>query len=121
MRSAIARLLALFSSQPPRPPLVPVGRRIAGASAEEALHRFEDAFSDENFQSVAIRERIERADGLLVHYEVRWKYSVFDDATSGRHESWALLVPADPAAGDPPAARFRVGSATQDHHVKLQG
>jgi hypothetical protein len=116
-----ARLRALFSPAAAHPPLASVGRRITGASVEEALHGFEDAFSDENFQNVAIQERTAHADGLLVRYEVRWKYSVFDDATSGRHESWALLVPADAAAGDPPEARFRVSAATQDHHMKLPG
>ena len=113
------RLLAFFSPAAARPALASVGRRITGGSVEEALHRFEDAFSDENYQNVAVRERIERADGVLVRYEVRWKYSVFDDATSGHHESWALLVPAEPGSGDPPDARFRVSAATQDHHMKL--
>ena len=114
-----ARLRALFSPAAAHPPLAAVGRRVTGGSVEEALHRFEDAFSDENYQNVAVRDRIERADGVLVRYEVRWKYSVLDDDTSGRHESWALLVPADPGAGDPPEARFRVSAATQDHHMKL--
>jgi hypothetical protein len=116
-----ARLRALFSPAAAHPPLASVGRRITGDSVEDTLHRFEDAFSEENYQSVTVRERIERADGVLVRYEVRWKYSVLDDSTSGRHESWALLVPADPGAGDPPGARFRVGAATQDHHLKLPG
>ena len=95
------------------------GRRITGASVEEALHRFEDAFSEENYQNLAVLERVEQAGGVLVRYQVRWKYSVLDDSTSGSHESWALLVPADAGAGDPAGARFRVASATQARHMKL--
>ena len=116
-----ARLLALFLPAAAHPPLADVGRRVTGGSVEEALHRFEDAFSEENYQNLAVQERIERADGVLVRYEVRWKYSVLDDATSGHHESWALLVPAEPGTGSPPGTRFRVSAATQDHHMKLPG
>lgn len=122
-RALLARMLdaLLFRRRPAPPALVPVGRRITGPTIEEALHRFEDAYSEENFQNVAVLARLERPDGTFVRYEVRWKHSVLDDATSGRHESWALLVPSGPGAGDPPGVRYRVAAATQDHHVKLAG
>ena len=94
-------------------------KRFTGRTIEEALHLFEDAFSDTNYQGMAIEERVESRDGILVRYEVRWKYSVFDDDTVGRHVSWALLAPADSSAGDPPDACFRVVKATQDNHMKF--
>ncbi len=104
------------------PPLVPVTRRITGNTIEETLHRFEDAFSEENFQKVVIQDSTERADGILVCYEVHWKYSVFDDGSYSSHVSWARLLPADPGAGDPADARFRVAAATSDHHMRqMQG
>jgi hypothetical protein len=119
----IFRWLAGFFKRPgaAHPPLVTVARRITGGSVEETLHRFEDAFSDENYQNVAILEQAGHSDGTLVRYEVRWKYSVFDDGPHSTHESWALLVPADSAAGDPPDARFRVARATPDHHMREMG
>ncbi|MBF8269286.1 MAG: hypothetical protein HW386_995 [Gammaproteobacteria bacterium] len=99
------------------PPLVPVTRRITGKTIEETLHRFEDRYSEENFQNVAVQENTEHTDGTLVRYEVRWKYSVFDDGPYSNHISWALLIPADPGAGDPADARYRVAAATADHHM----
>src|SRR5687767_5811503 len=92
---------------PAHPPLVPVKKRCTGRTVEEALHRFEDEFSDTNYQGMAIEEQVETRNGILVRYEVRWKYSVFDDDAVGRHVSWTLLAPADSSAGDPPDARFR--------------
>lgn len=115
---AVGAFFRSLSHRPAEPALVPVGRRITGPTIEEALHRFEDAFSEENFQNVAVLARLERPDGTLVRYEVRWKHSVFDDATSGHHEAWALLAPSGSGAGE---ARYRVAAATQDHHVKLAG
>lgn len=104
------------------PPLVTVARHITGRTIEETLHRFEDACSEENFQNVAIQESTECADGILVRYEVRWKYSVFDDGPYSSHVSWARLLPADPGAGDPADARFRVAAATQARHIReMQG
>jgi hypothetical protein len=56
-----------------------------------------------------------------VRYEVQWKISVSDDHPYGTpYVSWALVQPADPAAGDPPDARFRIAAATQDHHMKFK-
>ena len=92
-------------------------KRCTGATVEETLTRFENACSEENFQGIAIKQYVERSSGLLVRYEVRWKYSVFDDGAPGIHESWALLVPADPAAGDPADHGFRVAKATREHHM----
>jgi hypothetical protein len=40
---------------------------------------------------VRVLERIERDDGTLVRYEVRWKHSIFDDHAYGSHECWALV------------------------------
>jgi len=118
LSGAVRAFFRSLSNCPAEPALVPVGKRIAGTTIEEALHRFEDAFSEENFQNVAVLARLERPDGTLVRYEVRWKYSVLDDANSGRHESWALLAPSGRGADE---ARYRVAAATQDHHVKLAG
>ena len=116
MSALFSWLSGLFG--PKLPPLVAVTKRCTGATVNEALTRFEDAWSDENFQNVEIQEQAERRDGLLVRYEVRWKYSVLDDGAYSTHVSWALLVPADPAAGDPADARFRVASATTEHHMR---
>ena len=118
MKHAIARLLAFFSPGSSGPPLVPVTKRYTGGTIEEALHRFEDACSEENYQNLAVKEQTERPDGILVCYEVRWKYSVFDDGPYSTHVAWALLVPADPGAGDPPDARFRVVAATAERHIR---
>ena len=110
-------LAGLFGpSGPNHPPLVAVKGRVTGETIERALTKFEDQCSQENFQTLKIQEQFARADGTLVRFEVRWKYSVFDDDNSGFHESWARLMPADPAAGDPPDSRFRVASATAEHH-----
>ena len=109
-------LAGLFRSGPDHPPLVALKERVTGETIERALEKFEDRCSEENYQTVIVQEQFKRRDGTLVHYEVRWKYSVFDDDTSGFHESWALLAPSDPAAGDPADERFRVVSATAEHH-----
>jgi hypothetical protein len=110
-------LAGLFRhSGPEHPPLVAVKERVTGESIERALDKFEDRCSAENYQTLKIQEQFARADGTLVRFEVRWKYSVFDDDNSGFHESWALVASADPAAGDPPDARFYVVSATAKHH-----
>jgi hypothetical protein len=116
-------LAGLFRpSGPAHPPLVAVSRRITGKTIEEALDRFEDRYSEENFQNVAVLGSTERADGFLVRYEVRWKYSVFDDGPYSTHEAWALLLPADPGAGDPPDARYCVAAATTERHMReMQG
>ena len=100
------------------PALVAVTRRHAAPTIEGALRRFEDDCSEENVDGVAIQECVERADGLLVRYEVRWKHSVFDDHAYGSHVSWALVVPMDPGAGDSPDDRYRVAAATADRHVR---
>ena len=73
-------------------PLVAVTRRFAGRTIDEALRVFEDACSEENVDSVVIRECHEHAGGILVSYEVRWKHSVFDDYAYGNHESRAFLT-----------------------------
>jgi len=110
--SALFRWLArLFG--PKHPPLVTVTKRCTGATVKEALTRFEDACSDENFQNVEIWEQAERRDGTLVRYEVRWKYSVLDDGAYSTHEAWALLVPATPDPG------YLVAKATAEHHMPL--
>jgi hypothetical protein len=98
------------------PPLVAVKQRFTGETIERALYRFEDQCSEENVDGVVVQERTERSDGVLVRYEVSWKHSVFDDVGYDSYVSWALLAPADPGAGDPADARFRVASATTDHH-----
>lgn len=99
------------------PPLANVRDRYTGATPEEALARFEQACSDENFQNVAVTQLAGRGEGLLARYEVRWKYSVLDDGPHAAHECWALLAAADPAAGDPAGHRFRVAKASPEHHV----
>jgi len=98
------------------PALAAVARRFTGETIERALERFEDYCSEEDVDTLVVQERAERPDGTLVRYEVRWKYSVFDDHAYGNYVAWALLVPADPAAGDPSDARFRVAAATAEHH-----
>ena len=98
------------------PALSAVKKRFTGATIEAALEGFEDHCSEEDVDTLVIQARAERSDGVLVSYEVRWRYSVFDDYAYGSYVSWALLVAADPAAGDPPDARFRVASATAEHH-----
>ena len=120
MKHAIARLMAFLSlgTRPSGPALVPMTRSYTGETVEKALDRFEDACSEENYRNLAIQEQTERPDGILVRYEVRWKYSVFDNGPYSSHVAWALLVPADPGAGDPPDARFRVVAATAERHIK---
>ena len=100
----------------PAPPLTELKQRIAGDTIERALYLFESECSEENVDGVAVQERIERSDGILVRYDVNWKHSVFDEQGYDRYVSWALLAPADPAAGDPTDARFRVVSASAEHH-----
>jgi hypothetical protein len=101
------------------PPLVPVTKRCTGDTIERAIYVFERDWSEENVSNVAIQERIERPDGLLVRYEVQWKISVFDDHPYGQpYGSWALVQPTDPTASDPDA-RFRVAAATQERHMKF--
>lgn len=105
------------STPDPAPPaLAAVKKRFSGATIEAALEGFEDDCSEEDVDTLVIHERSRSGEGVLVSYEVRWRYSVFDDHAYGSYEAWALLVPADPAAGDPPDARFRVASATAKHH-----
>ena len=101
---------------PDSAPLVAVEGRFTGATIETALEKFEDHCSEEDVDILVIQERAERGDGVLVSYEVRWRYSVFDDHAYDIYVSQALLVAVDPAAGDPPDARFRVASATAEHH-----
>ena len=98
------------------PPLAAVKQRFAGETIERALYLFENECSEEIVEGVLVQDRAERSDGTLVRYEVSWKHSVFDDYAYAGYESWALLAPADPAAGDPPDARFSVVSATAEHH-----
>jgi hypothetical protein len=98
------------------PPLVAVKGRFAGETIEQALYRFESQCSEENVDGVTVQERAERSDGVLVRYDVSWKHSVFDEQGYDSYVSWALLAPADPGAGDPADARFRVVSATAEHH-----
>ena len=104
----LSRLRSLFS---PGPPLAAVKKPYAGATVEEALARFEEACSEENFQGAKVLDQARWRGGLLVRYEVRWKYSVLDDSPPSAHESWALLVRDDPGAG------FRVALATREHHM----
>jgi len=103
---------------PATPPLVAVPPRFTGRTIEEALRAFEDACSEENFHSVVIEECLERPDGVLVRYQVRWKVSVFDDHAYGSHVSWALLTAAAPGAGNSADARFCVAAATAERHIK---
>jgi hypothetical protein len=104
---------------PKHPPLVAVKRRCTGDTIERAIYVFERDWSEEAVSNAVVQERTERPDGLLVRYEVLWKVSVFDDHPYGTpYVSWALLVPADPAAGDSADARFRVASATAEHHMR---
>ncbi len=109
-------LAGLFSPSPIHPPLVAVKGSFSGETIERALYLFEAQCSEENVDGVAVKERIERSDGLMVRYEVSWKHSVFDDQGYATYVSWALVAPANPNAGDPPDARFRVHSATAEHH-----
>lgn len=109
-------LAGIFRSGPDHPPLVAVKERVTGESIERALEKFEVRCSEENYQTVIVQEQFKRRDGTLVRYEVRWKYSVFDDDISGFHESWALLAPSTPAAGDPADARYCVSAVTAEHH-----
>jgi len=101
------------------PPLVAVKQRFNGETIERALEWFEDQCSEEDVDTLLIQVRIERSDGVLVCYEVRWRYSAFDDHAYGSYVSWALLAPAAPGAGDPPDARFHVVAATAEHHNHL--
>ena len=99
-------------------PLVAVTRRFAGRTIDEALRVFEDACSEENVDSVVIREYHEHPGGILVSYEVRWKHSVFDDYAYGNHEARAFLTREAPDAGESADACFRVAEATAEHHIK---
>ena len=99
-------------------PLVAVTRRFAGRTIDEALRVFEDACSEENVDSVVIREYHEHPGGILVSYEVRWKHSVFDDYAYGNHEVRAFLTREAPDAGESADACFRVAEATAEHHIK---
>jgi len=101
------------------PPLVAVKQRFNGETIERALEWFEDQCSEEDVDTLLIQVHTERSDGVLVCYEVRWRYSAFDDHAYGSYVSWALLAPADPGAGDPPDARFHVVAATAEHHNHL--
>ena len=108
-------LAGLF--RPKHPPLVAPAKRYAGATVEETLKRLEDDCSEENVQTVVIRETFERASGLLVRYEARWKRSLLDDGeTYSSYESWARLVPPNPSRGDPADAGFLVAAASAEHH-----
>ena len=98
------------------PPLVSVKKRFTGETIERALEKFEDQCSEEDVDTLVIQERTRHGDSVLVQYEVRWRYSVFDDHACGSYVAWALLAPADTGAGDPSDARFRVVEATADHH-----
>ena len=99
------------------PPLVAVKKRYTGESIEQALTRFEDAESEENFQGVKVLEQTKDVGGILVRYQMLFKYSVFDDGPYSSCVLWALLLPADPGVGDPADARFRVVSATAERHM----
>ena len=113
-------LAGLFG--PKHPPLVALRKRCTGDTIERAIYVFERDWSEEAVSNVVLQERTERPDGLLVRYEVLWKVSVLDDHPYGTpYVSWALLVPADSAAGDPPDARFCVARAMQDHHMREMG
>ena len=89
------------------PALVAVTRRITGATIEDALYKFEETCSEEDFQSLKIQEQAKRSDGVLVRYSVSWKYTVLEDTPSGFHTSSALVV-AD-------GAGYRVAAATREH------
>jgi hypothetical protein len=93
-----------------------VKKRFTGETIERALENFEDQCSEEDVDTLVIQERAERNDGVLVQYEVRWRYSVFDDHAYGSYVAWALLAPSDAGAGDPANAGFRVAAATAEHH-----
>ena len=104
---------------PVHPPLVPVTKRCTGDTIERAIYVFERDWSEEGVSKVEIQEKHERRDGLLVRYEVQWNISVFDDYPYGKpYVSWALVRPADPAAGDPPEARYYVAAVTPEHHMR---
>ena len=107
--------VATVSSLTP-PPLIAVKQHFAGETIERALYLFEAECSEENVDGVSVQERIERSDGVLVRYDVSWKHSVFDEQGYDSYVSWALLAPADPAAGEPADARFRVAAATAEQH-----
>jgi hypothetical protein len=99
------------------PPLVAVKRPYAGETIEQALDRFEEDCSEENYQGVKVLDQRESEGGILARYDVYWKYSVFDDGAYCSHVGWALLAPANPAAGDPPGARYRVAAASAERHM----
>ena len=98
----------MMRAGPAGPPLIEVAGRFTGGTIEEAIDAFEKACSGEIYDSVKILERIGRADGVLVRYEVRWKHSVFDDYAYGAHQAWAVV-----RSGD----GFVVAAATKDHHA----
>ena len=91
------------------PALVGVTRRITGATIEDALYKFEETCSEEDFQSLKVEEQVERSDGVRVRYSVSWKYTVLEDTPSGFHTSWALLVSE--------GAGYRVAAATREHFM----
>jgi hypothetical protein len=109
--------MSSLSPGPGIPPLVAVSQPYTGTTIAEALGRFEAACSDEDFDSVVIQECSEHADGVLVRYEVRWKYSVFDEHPYGSHLSWALLLRSHEGSADPADTRYRVAAATAAHHM----
>jgi hypothetical protein len=106
MKQVFSRLFSLFS---PGPPLATVSKPYAGATVKETLTSFEDACSEENFQNIQVLAQTRWRGGWLVRYEVRWKYSVFDDGPPSTHESWAWLIPN--------GAGYRVAKATREHHM----
>ncbi len=109
---------ALPSADAADAPLVAVKRRFAARTIDEALRVFEDACSEENVDSVVIKERHEHPGGILVSYEVRWKHSIFDDYAYGNYLSRALLTREVTDPGESAEACFCVAEATAEHHIR---
>jgi hypothetical protein len=94
---------------PSSPPLATLSQPCTGATVEEALTRFEQAWSEENVQSIKVLEQTTRRDEWFVRYEVSWKYSVFDDGPPSTHEAWAVLVRDE--------SGYRLEKATRERHI----